>query len=103
LGTPVPIAPPQHLVVGGLYRHVRNPMYVAPGAAIVGQSLLLGRPVLLLYAAGGAVPVVTFVRRYEEPTLLRQFGAEYEDYRRNVPGWWPRLRPWRPPNATANP
>ena len=95
IGTPAPIAPTQRLVVGGLYRHVRNPMYLAVGATIVGQALLLGRPILLLYAAAFAVVVVAFVRGYEEPTLARQFGAEYEDYRRAVPGWWPRLRPWR--------
>ena len=95
IGTPAPIAPTQRLVVGGLYRHVRNPMYLAVGATIVGQGLLLGRPILLLYAAVFAVVVLAFVRGYEEPTLARQFGAEYEDYRRAVPGWWPRLRPWR--------
>src|SRR5512132_4047507 len=95
LGTPAPVAPPQHLVTGGLYRHVRNPMYLALEAAIVGQALLFGQPVLLLYAAGVAVLVVTFVRHYEQPTLARTFGAEYEEYRRNVPAWWPRLRPWR--------
>jgi protein-S-isoprenylcysteine O-methyltransferase Ste14 len=95
IGTPAPVAPTQRLVVGGLYRHVRNPMYVAVGATIVGQALLLGRPILLLYAAAFAVVVFAFVRRYEEPTLARQFGAGYEDYRRAVPGWWPRLRPWR--------
>ena len=95
LGTPAPVAPTQRLVVGGLYRHVRNPMYLAVGATIVGQALLLGRPILLLYAAAFAVVVLAFVRGYEEPTLARQFGAEYEDYRRAVPGWWPRLRPWR--------
>ena len=95
IGTPAPIAPTQRLVVGGLYRHVRNPMYLAVGATIVGQALLLGRAILLLYAAAFAVVVVAFVRGYEEPTLARQVGAEYEDYRRAVPGWWPRLRPWR--------
>ena len=95
IGTPAPIAPTQRLVVGGLYRHVRNPMYLAVGATIVGQALLLGRPILLLYAAAFALVVLAFVRGYEEPTLARQFGAEYEDYRRAVPGWWPRLRPWR--------
>jgi len=95
IGTPAPVAPTQELVVGGLYRHVRNPMYLAVGATIVGQALLLGRPILLLYAAAFAVVVLAFVRGYEEPTLARQFGAEYEDYRRAVPGWWPRLRPWR--------
>ena len=95
IGTPAPIAPTQRLVVGGLYRHVRNPMYLAVGATIVGQALLLGRPILLLYAAAFAVVVLAFVRGYEEPTLERRFGAEYEEYRRAVPGWLPRLRPWR--------
>jgi protein-S-isoprenylcysteine O-methyltransferase Ste14 len=95
IGTPAPVAPTERLVVGGLYRHVRNPMYLAVGATIVGQALLLGRPVLLLYAAAFAVAVFAFVRGYEEPTLARQFGAQYEEYRRAVPGWWPRLRPWR--------
>ena len=95
LGTPAPVAPPERLVVGGLYRYVRNPMYLAVGAIIVGQALLLGRPILLFYAAAFAAVVFAFVRLYEEPTLAGEFGAEYEDYRRAVPGWWPRLRPWR--------
>jgi protein-S-isoprenylcysteine O-methyltransferase Ste14 len=94
-GTPAPVAPTQRLVVGGLYRYVRNPMYLAVGATIVGQAFLLGRPILLLYAAAFAAVVLAFVRLYEEPTLARQFGAQYKDYCRAVPGWWPRLRPWR--------
>ena len=94
LGTPAPVAPTERLVVSGAYRYVRNPMYLAVLAAIVGQALLLGQPRLLGYAAGAAALVVTFVRLYEEPTLQRQFGGEYEAYRRAVPGWWPRLRPW---------
>ena len=94
-GTPAPVAPTAQLVVGGPYRHVRNPMYLAVGATIVGQALLLGRPVLLAYAAAFFVAVVAFVRGYEEPTLARRFGARYEEYRRAVPGWRPRLRPWR--------
>jgi protein-S-isoprenylcysteine O-methyltransferase Ste14 len=96
LGTPAPVAPPERLVVGGLYRNVRNPMYVAILAAIVGQGLLLARPVLLVYAAAVMVAFVAFVRGYEEPTLARRFGAEYDAYRRAVPGWWPRVKPWRP-------
>jgi protein-S-isoprenylcysteine O-methyltransferase Ste14 len=92
LGTPAPVAPPQHLVVGGLYRHVRNPMYLAVEAAILGQALLLGRPVLAVYGVAFAAVVVAFVRLYEEPALTRRFGAEYDEYRRAVPGWWPRLR-----------
>jgi protein-S-isoprenylcysteine O-methyltransferase Ste14 len=96
IGTPAPVAPTEHLVVGGLYRHVRNPMYVAVATTIVGQALLLGQPVLLAWAAVFVAVTATFVRVYEEPTLERQFGAEYEAYREAVPGWWPRLRPWRP-------
>jgi protein-S-isoprenylcysteine O-methyltransferase Ste14 len=94
LGTPAPVAPTEHLVVGGLYRYVRNPMYLAVEAVIVGQALVLGRPGLLVYAALVAVAFVAFVRGYEEPTLGRQFGEEYERYRRAVPGWWPRRTPW---------
>lgn len=96
LGTPAPVAPTERLVVGGFYRYVRNPMYLAVGATIVGQALILGRPVLLVYSAGFAVAVVTFVRGYEEPVLSRQFGEEYEEYRRAVPGWWPAREPWSP-------
>jgi protein-S-isoprenylcysteine O-methyltransferase Ste14 len=96
LGTPVPVAAPERLVVGGLYRYVRNPMYVAIRAAIVGQALLLGQLGLLLYAAALWLITAAFVRFYEEPTLTRRFGADYEAYRRAVPAWWPRLRPWKP-------
>jgi protein-S-isoprenylcysteine O-methyltransferase Ste14 len=94
LGTPAPVAPTERLVVGGLYRYVRNPMYVAVEATIVGQALLLGQPILLLYAAAFAVAVAAFVHWYEEPTLRRQFGEEYERYRTAVPAWLPRRRPW---------
>ena len=94
LGTPVPAAPPSELVVGGLYRHVRNPMYDALGAVVVGQALLLGRARLLGYAAAMAVPVVAFVRLREEPVLQRRFGAQYTRYCAHVPRWVPRLRPW---------
>jgi protein-S-isoprenylcysteine O-methyltransferase Ste14 len=96
LGTPAPVAPTERLVVGGLYRYVRNPMYLAVAATIVGQALLLGQPILLLYAAAFGIAVAAFVRWYEEPTLRRQFGEEYKAYRRAVPGWWPRRKPWEP-------
>jgi protein-S-isoprenylcysteine O-methyltransferase Ste14 len=94
LGTPAPTAPTQRLVVGGLYRHVRNPMYLAVGAVIAGQALVLWQWVLVAYLAAFATAVWAFVHWYEEPTLARRFGAEYQAYRRAVPGWWPRLRPW---------
>jgi len=96
LGTPAPVAAPERLVVGGVYRYVRNPMYVAILAAIVGQAFILGRLALLLYATVLWLITAAFVRFYEEPTLARRFGADYEAYRRAVPAWWPRLRPWKP-------
>lgn len=96
IGTPAPVAPPKKLVVGGLYRHVRNPMYLAVVATIVGQGLLLSRPVLLSYGLVVAGVMAVFVKLYEEPKLQDQFGSEYEDYRSSVPGWLPRLRPWSP-------
>jgi protein-S-isoprenylcysteine O-methyltransferase Ste14 len=93
-GTPAPVAPTERLVVTGLYRFVRNPMYLAVAALIVGQALVLARPVLWVYAAVFLVTVVAFVRLYEEPTLTATYGDEYDAYRRGVRGWWPRLRPW---------
>ena len=92
LGTPAPIAPPQHLVVSGFYRYVRNPIYVALIATIVGQALYFGRPILLAYAAVIQAITAAYVRWHEEPQLARRFGAEYEAYRRAVPAWLPRLR-----------
>ncbi len=95
-GTPAPIAPTERLVVGGLYRYVRNPMYVGVLAAIAGQALLLGQAVLLTYGLIMFAIVAAFVRLYEEPVLARRYRAQYDAYRRAVPAWWPRLRPWRP-------
>lgn len=94
-GTPAPLAPTERLVVGGLYRHVRNPMYVAVIAAITGQAAVLGHPGLLWYGAAATTAMVTFVARHEEPALTRRYGDSYRTYRRAVPGWWPRPRPWR--------
>ena len=96
LGTPAPIVPTARLVVGGAYRYVRNPMYLAVMLVVIGQALVLGQSSLLIYAVMLGVAFVSFVRAYEEPTLKSQFGSEYEAYRRAVPGWWPRLSPWRP-------
>ena len=96
LGTPAPIAAPERLVVGGLYRYVRNPMYVAVLTVRVGQALILGQLVLLPYAAAFWAITAAFVRWYEEPALTRRFGPDYEAYRRAVPAWRPRLRPWEP-------
>jgi protein-S-isoprenylcysteine O-methyltransferase Ste14 len=93
-GTPAPVAPTERLVIGGAYRYVRNPMYVAVVSTIVGQALLLWRPDLLAYAALVWVVCAAFVRWHEEPTLCRRYGDEYEAYRAKVPAWLPR-RPRR--------
>jgi protein-S-isoprenylcysteine O-methyltransferase Ste14 len=94
-GTPAPVAPTEQLVIGGLYRYVRNPMYVAVVLVIVGQAMLLARPVLLVYAIVAWAVMAAFVRWYEEPVLRRRYGPQYDDYRRSVPAWWPR-GPGRP-------
>jgi protein-S-isoprenylcysteine O-methyltransferase Ste14 len=95
LGTPFPAAPTEKLVVGGLYRYVRNPMYLAVIAIVLGQAAILGSAPLLLYAAFFWLVVASFVRFYEEPTLAGRYGVQYEAYRRAVRGWWPRATPWR--------
>jgi protein-S-isoprenylcysteine O-methyltransferase Ste14 len=95
LGTPAPIFPTRHLVVTGLYRHVRNPIYVSVVALIVGQGLLLGNLRVLAYGFVVWLACHLFVRLYEEPTLRSTFGAEYEAFCANVPRWIPRLRPWK--------
>jgi protein-S-isoprenylcysteine O-methyltransferase Ste14 len=97
LGTPAPIAPTRNLVVGGPYRFTRNPGYVAVIAMLVGQALLFAEPGLLVYAAAVAAGFHLFVLLYEEPTLRRSFGAEYEAYCRRVPRWVPRLPARRRP------
>jgi protein-S-isoprenylcysteine O-methyltransferase Ste14 len=95
-GTPSPAAPTERLVVGGAYRHVRNPMYVATAAVIAGEALAFAQPILLVAAAAYCVTLASFGRLVEEPRLARRFGAAYDAYRHAVPAWWPRLRPWRP-------
>ena len=96
LGTPAPVFPTRHLVVNGLYRYVRNPMYVAVVAAIAGQGFLFGNISLLEYGAAVWLAFHLFVMLYEEPTLNRSFGAEYDAFCVKVPRWIPRLRPWQP-------
>ena len=94
-GTPAPIAPTQSLVVTGLYRYVRNPMYVSVVALILGQAILVGDWRLLAYGGIMWLAFHTFVLIYEEPTLAQTFGSEYEEFRANVRRWIPRLSPWR--------
>jgi protein-S-isoprenylcysteine O-methyltransferase Ste14 len=96
-GTPAPVAPTEALVVGGAYRYVRNPMYVAVLAVIAGQALLFLSVGVLGYALAVWALTASFVRWYEEPTLASSYGAQYEQYRAAVPAWRPRVRPWAPP------
>lgn len=95
VGTPAPVAPTRRLIVTGLYRHVRNPMYVAVTALVLGQALLFGQRALFLYAAAVWLAFHLFVLLYEEPTLRRRFPDDYARFARAVPRWLPRPRPWR--------
>lgn len=94
LGTPAPILPTKHLVVTGLYRYVRNPMYVGVTATILGQALLFGNIQLLEYGLFVWLAFHLFVLGYEEPTLRSSFGEEYREFCANVPRWVPRLKAW---------
>jgi protein-S-isoprenylcysteine O-methyltransferase Ste14 len=89
-GTPAPYDPPRELIVGGLYRYVRNPQYVGVVLVLVGEALLSGMVVLFAYAALMAIGYHLFVRYYEEPTLGRLFGEPYAQYREAVPRWLPK-------------
>jgi len=92
LGTPAPIAPTKFLVTTALHRYVRNPMYLGVALAILGEAALFRSIHVAEYAGIMLLIAHTFVVLYEEPTLQRQFGESYEEYRRNVPRWIPRLR-----------
>src|SRR3954453_18252963 len=91
-GTPAPTAPTEDLVVGGLYRYLRNPMYVGVGLAIAGQCLAFRSLSLVVWLALFTVAVTVFVVGYEQPTLRARYGASYDTYRRSVPAVVPRLR-----------
>ena len=91
-GTLSPIDPPRRLVVRGLYRYVRNPMYVSVTTIVLGEALLARSQALAIYWLGWFVCVNIFVLGYEEPTLREQFGESYDNYCRRVPRWVPRIR-----------
>jgi protein-S-isoprenylcysteine O-methyltransferase Ste14 len=93
VGTPAPVFPTRHLVVSGMYRYVRNPMYVAVVTTILGQGLLFGNVTLLEYGGLAWLCFHLFVLLYEEPTLKASFGPEYESFRAAVPRWIPRFTP----------
>ena len=94
-GTPAPVAPTERLVVGGDYRFVRNPMYLAVVTAVLGQAMIFGSLALLIYAVLVWAIMAAFVRWYEEPLLLESYGNDYQRYRQAVRAWVPRLQPWR--------
>ena len=100
-GTPGPVEQTEVLVASGLYRFVRNPMYVCVVTIVVGQALLLAQARLLPYAGLLLVTFHLFVRLYEEPSLRRRFGESYETYCLHVRRWWPRLTPWRQSGASS--
>jgi protein-S-isoprenylcysteine O-methyltransferase Ste14 len=89
-GTPSPAAPADRLIVGGIYGHIRHPMYAATASIIFGEALLFGQPILLVAAAAYVTTTASLAHFVEEPRLTRRFGASYDAYRRAVPGWVPR-------------
>lgn len=91
LGTPAPIAPTKFLVTTALHRHVRNPMYIGVALVILGEAALFRSVRVAAYAVAMLLTAHLFVVFYEEPTLRRQFGEEYETYLRTVPRWIPRF------------
>ncbi|HEY7211189.1 MAG TPA: isoprenylcysteine carboxylmethyltransferase family protein [Bryobacteraceae bacterium] len=97
LGTPAPVFPTRHLVVTGLYRYVRNPMYLAVVSTIAGQALIFGSVALLAYGALVWLLFYVFVLIYEEPTLRASFRVEYKLYCHEVRRWIPRFTAWKQP------
>ena len=93
LGTPAPIDPPRNLVGGGLYRHVRNPMYVGIISLLLGECIFFESRRVLAFALVALLATHLFVVCYEEPTLRKKFGASYKEYCRTVPRWIPKLKP----------
>jgi len=99
-GTLLPVIPTEHLVVSGIYRYVRNPMYLGVMVALAGEVLLFHSLALAKFAAWLWLGLHLFICAYEERTLQRRFGESYMRYRRNVPRWAPRLTPWREEEAS---
>jgi protein-S-isoprenylcysteine O-methyltransferase Ste14 len=94
-GTPAPIDEPRKLVIRGLYRHTRNPIYLGVLTAILGWALLYQDPNVIVYAACIGIIFHLFVVFYEEPHLRRKFGVEYDHYCSKVGRWLPK-RPFQP-------
>jgi protein-S-isoprenylcysteine O-methyltransferase Ste14 len=90
-GTLSPVDPPRYLVIRGLYKYVRNPMYLSVTTIVLGEVLLAHSTALASYWAIWFVGVNLFVIGYEEPTLRRRFGRSYDDYTEQVGRWIPRF------------
>lgn len=95
-GTLAPWNPPQHLVVRGIYRHVRNPMISGVLLVFLGEAILAASVPLLVGFFLALIVNIVYIPLSEEPGLVRRFGEEYEEYRRSVPRWIPSMRPWKP-------
>lgn len=95
-GTPAPFDPPRRLVIRGPYRFMRNPMYLGAGLALIGAVIFYGSLPLAGYGVLFFLVTHLFVVLYEEPTLGRKFGHEYEAYRQRVMRWSPNSKPSEP-------
>jgi protein-S-isoprenylcysteine O-methyltransferase Ste14 len=93
-GTLAPWDPPQKLVVRGVYRHVRNPMISGVFAVLLGEALIFRSTVLFRWFLFFVLVNLIYIPLLEEGGLERRFGEDYRVYKRNVPRWIPRLRPW---------
>ena len=99
-GTPAPVYPTDRLIITGLYRYMRNPMYVGVTAIVAGQGLLLGSAPVLAYGVVLWLGFHLFVRLHEEPGLQRRYGAQFTAYCAGVRRWLPRLTPWHDARVT---
>ena len=98
-GTLAPWDPTQRLVVTGVYRYVRNPMISGVFSILLGESVLLGSPALVMWTLAFAIVNLIYIPLLEEPGLVERFGDDYREYTRHVPRWLPRRTPWTPPNT----
>jgi protein-S-isoprenylcysteine O-methyltransferase Ste14 len=98
-GTLAPWDPPRHLVVSGIYRHVRNPMISGVMVVLIGESLFFASWSIAVWAAIFFAINATYIPIVEERGLLRRFGAEYDSYRQHVPRWIPKRSAWDPSEA----
>jgi protein-S-isoprenylcysteine O-methyltransferase Ste14 len=96
-GTLAPWDPPQKLVVRGVYQYVRNPMVTGVFLLLLGEALLFSSPLLLGWCLIFLVPNLLYIPFVEERGLERRFGDAYRAYKRYVPRWIPRIKPWTPP------